>query len=219
MLYNTNNGATNANNESNATNNPAPVKGNPAPVFLTPSELLKKAAAQDKQYYYATQRYTILNAFTKFILAVEQRARIEKKDFKIVATSVKNIMRCLPVPAFSYDFGGVDEKSRATVFGYCKFIYDNRFYSFEIDANPFFPHYFAAVPIYDNKIPDYYVDEWQPFESIESAYGQNIENNITVNLQKMLSEFERLKNRNTIYTKKDKRKPAEIKQTYYINLY
>ena len=187
--------------------------------FLTLSELLNECKQQDKQFYYATQRYTILNAFTKFIQYIELLAKSENKSFKIVSTSVNNIVRIIPSPRFSGLPDKIDEESKTTVLKYCSVIYGDRYYYFSIDDNPFFPHHFAAVSIFNNQIPDYYLDEWQPFASIESAYGQNVSENIQINFEKMLDEFSKIKNRTTLYTKKDKRRPAEIKQTYYINLY
>lgn len=188
--------------------------------FLKLNELLQKASEQDKQYYYPTQRYMILNAFTKFIKCLEQRARIDNKQFKIISTSVKNIVRRIPTPAFSYQPDEIDENSKTTVISYCGFIYDDKYYYFEIDDNPFFPHYFAVVLLENNKIPDYYMKEWHPFDNIISnVYGNNIHENIQLHVEKMLNEFSRIQNESTKYIRKDKRRPVEIKQTYYINLY
>lgn len=111
-----------------------------------------------KKIYLRTNELNQAKGLTDFIVELEKKAKEKNVYF--------NIISCSPKIVIPYEYKNFTEKvlhedeTEILIHQYVGFIYDNYYYYFQIDDNPFFEHYCLKIPLSKDKNGYYYYDNY-----------------------------------------------------------
>lgn len=144
-------------------------------IFNTAKEMAK---TKNLNIYLRSNVLNQAKGLTDFIKEVEAKAQREGVNFSIIGASVYDV---IPYEEKNRGETIIHEEDKEILFkGYISFIYDNEYYYFQIDDNPFFRHYYFRIrPQEDAKGLFYngymYSNNCNPLGSLDvnDLYGYN----------------------------------------------